>query len=550
MKESMTVEFKSDKNSLPMNDLYDTVVAMANSEGGTLYLGVEDNGKPTGLHLQHTNEVELSAKIAGHTMPPLYPHLRKEDWDGVTVLAIEIPSSHFLVGTSTGRYLYRHLKQDGSPENIPMQPMEIVQRLAYVQAVDPSALIIEDIPAKKAFSPLERERLRNMVRIYHGDSALLELSDKELDKALDFVREKNGEYYPTVAGLLMIGSEDYIRQYVPGNEVLFQVLDGTNVLYNPPAMRCSLLQIFEKCEMMFQSRITEQELSIGLFRVPIPNYEKDAFREGFVNALVHRDYFRIGTVHIQLLNNAMTIYSPGCFPEGVRPDNILTAAPRPRNKILAEAAKRIGLAERTGRGVDKIYTAMLRNGHDMPDYSKSDATSVMLRLNSSEVDEQFIRMLVTEEKRIDKVMPLDALIVLSALKNGRQMTIKQLAEQVQKDEPDTRDTVEWLVEIGMVHGIGSGKGRHYMLSGKVYALSGGEIAFTRQRGFTTIQEKEMILAHLDNFDKITRSEVMSLCLCTKNHAYWLLNELVKESKIQITGKGRYSYYKKADKSQR
>ena len=122
------------------------------------------------------------------------------------------------------------------------------------------------------------------------------------------------------------------------------------------------------------------------------------------------------------------------------------------------------------------------------------------------------------------------------------MTIKQLAEQVQKDEPDTRDTVEWLVEIGMVHGIGSGKGRHYMLSGKVYALSGDEIAFTRQRGFTIIQEKEMILAHLDNFEKITRSDVMSLCLCTKNHAYWLLNKLTDESRIILVRKGKSSYY--------
>ncbi len=381
-----------------------------------------------------------------------------------------------------------------------------------------------------------------MVRIYHGDTALLELSDEELDKALDFVREKDGVSYPTVAGLLMIGHEEYIRQYVPGNEVLFQVLDGTNVLYNPPAMRCGLLQIFEKCEMMFQSRITEQELSIGLFRVPIPNYEKDAFREGFVNALVHRDYFRVGTVHVQLLNNAMTIYSPGSFPEGVRPDNILTTAPRPRNKILAEAAKRIGLAERTGRGVDKIYTAMLRNGHDIPDYSKSDAISVMLRLNSSEIDEQFVRMIVTEEKRIDKIMPLDALIVLAALKNGRQMTIKQLAEQVQKDETDTRDTVEWLVETGMVEGVGSGISRHYMLSKKVYAMSGNKIGYTRQRGMTTIQEKGLILAHLENYGRITRSDVIELCKCEGRHASWLLTELVKDGKIQLTEKGRYSYY--------
>lgn len=119
-------------------------------------------------------------------------------------------------------------------------------------------------------------------------------------------------------------------------------------------MHFSLLQTFEKVDLLFKSRIVEQELQIGMFRVPIPNYEKDAFREGFVNALVHRDYFRVGAVQVQLQKTALSISSPGGFLEGISPDNILTASPTPRNVLLAEAAKRIGLAERTGRGIDKF----------------------------------------------------------------------------------------------------------------------------------------------------------------------------------------------------
>ena len=111
------------------------------------------------------------------------------------------------------------------------------------------------------------------LRIYHGEAVLLELSDNELDRALGFVRERNGKNFPTIAGLLMIGHEDYIRQYIPSHEVLFQVLDGINVLSNPPAMKSALVQTFEKVDLLFQSRIIEQELQIGLFRVPVPNYE-------------------------------------------------------------------------------------------------------------------------------------------------------------------------------------------------------------------------------------------------------------------------------------
>ena len=295
-KESLTVEFKSDRNCLPMADLYKEIVAMANTDGGVVCLGVEDNGTVTGLNAQHRNLAEIAAKVQEHTVPSQYAAFHLENWDGFPVLVVEVKSSRQLVMTSDGRYLRRRLKQDGTPESIALQPHEIIQRLSSIQVFDPSAQVIESVPAKKALSPLERERLRGMIRTYHGEKTLLELSDDELDKSLELVKERDGVLYPTVAGLLLLGYEDYIREYAPGNEVLFQVMDDLKVLVNPPAMRGGLLEIFEKIYLLFQSRITESELQVGLFRVPIPNYEKDAFREGFVNALVHRDYYRLGAV--------------------------------------------------------------------------------------------------------------------------------------------------------------------------------------------------------------------------------------------------------------
>ncbi len=540
--ETLTVEFKSDKKCLPMDDLYKEVVAMANTDGGIICLGMENNGTVTGLNSQHSNTVKMAANIQNNTVPPQYTIMNIENWDGYPVLIIEVKASTQLVMTSDGRYMRRRMKQDGTPEAIPMKPYEIIQHLSSIQVFDPSAQVIESIPAQKALNPVERERLRAMIRTYRGEPALLKLSDEELDKSLELVRERDNVLYPTLAGLLLLGYEQYIREYVSGNEVLFQVMDGVNVLFNPPAMRGSLLGIFEKVDLLFQSRVTEQEVQIGLFRVPVPNYEKEAFREGFVNALVHRDYFRTGAVLVQLQNKSMIISSPGGFPEGVTPDNILTVAPTPRNRILAEAVKRIGLAERTGRGVDKIYTAMLRNGHEIPDYSDSNSTIVVLRLNSAEMDKQFIHMLVTEEKRLHDLMPMDALIVLSALKNERRANLADLAKKIQKRESDARNTVEWLVELGIIEGVGNGNARRYMLSSKVYALSGNETGYTRQRGMTTLQEIGMIDRHIEKFGKISRTETAELCKCDSNHAYYLLRRMTDEGRIEVKNKGKFSYY--------
>ena len=381
-----------------------------------------------------------------------------------------------------------------------------------------------------------------MIRVYHGDASLFELSDDELDGALGFVREREGKRYPTIAGLLMIGSEAYIRQCIPSHEVLFQVLDGVNVLSNPPAMHASLLQTFEKVDLLFQSRIVEQELQIGMFRVPVPNYEKDAFREGFVNALVHRDYFRVGAVQVQLQRNSLTIASPDGFMEGINSDNILTAAPTPRNALLAEAVKRIGLAERTGRGIDKIYIAMLRSGHAIPDFSASTNTSVVLRLNSAELDENYVKMIVLEEERLQKEMPVDALIILSVLKTERRATLRLLASKIQKSISDARGVVEWLIELGMIEGVGNGSARRYMLSSKVYSITNNKAGYTRQRGWDTLQERELILAHMEKYQEIDRQGVVELCRCTPNHASWLLRQLTGANILRLVGSGRGAKY--------
>lgn len=544
IKESLTIEFKSDRKCYSMSKLYSDLVGMANTDGGWLFLGIEDDGTVTGVDAQHKDCQYMEASIQDNTVPSLFTHIHIEKWERKEVLAIEVPISRQLMMTSDGKYLRRRIKTDGSPETVALKPHEILQRLSYIQAIDPSAQVIGDISADTALSSLERERLRNMIRVYHGDSVLLELSNEELDRALGFAVERDGKLYPTVAGLLMIGQEEHIHRFVPSHEVLFQVMDGVNVLANPPAMKGPLLQIFEKIDLLFQSRIVEQELQIGLFRIPIPNYEKEAFREGFVNALVHRDYFRVGAVQVQLQKNSLSITSPGGFLEGISPDNILTTSPMPRNVLLAEAVKRIGLAERTGRGIDKIYTAMLRSGHAIPDYSASNNTSVVLRLDSAEMDENYINMIVMEEARLQKAIPLDALIALSVLKTERRSTIGLLSSKIQKSISDTKSVVEWLIELGMVEGIGNSSARRYMLSSKVYSITNNKTGYTRQRGWDTMQEQELIMTYLEKYKSITRDAIVELCRCTPNHASWLLRQLVKENKIIMFGRARGAYYTK------
>ncbi|MBN1317960.1 MAG: ATP-binding protein [Anaerolineales bacterium] len=101
--ETLTVEFKSDRGPLPDNDLIDTVVCMANSKGGTLIIGVEDDGKVTGLAPIHqTSSDALAAMIAARTVPHLTVKIDFVSLPPATVAIISIPSHHRLTATSGG----------------------------------------------------------------------------------------------------------------------------------------------------------------------------------------------------------------------------------------------------------------------------------------------------------------------------------------------------------------------------------------------------------------------------------------------------------------
>jgi ATP-dependent DNA helicase RecG len=138
--------------------------------------------------------------------------------------------------------------------------------------------------------------------------------------------------------------------------------------------------------------------------------------------------------------------------------DVLTTGPRPRNPALADTFKRVGLVERTGRGVDLIYRGLLRFGRPSPDYSRSDAQTVVLRLPTTEADAGFLHLVMKEEQRLGSALPIDSLIVLAALRDQRRIARTELAALIQKDDAAVRRTLETLRERGLVESHGRTKG--------------------------------------------------------------------------------------------
>lgn len=451
--ETLAVEFKGEERApLSDRDLIEAIVCLANrpgQEAGHLLLGVEDDGRVTGLHAatatQRRDVLQMQALIASRTRPSLTCRAEVVSSTDKEVLVVEVPSSASPVGTSDGKYVRRGIGGRGKPECLPYHFHEMQSRQADRQLLDPSVMSIGGLKWED-LDPLE-----------------------------------------------------------------------------------------------LMARNQETEIQVGMLRIGVPEYSDRALREALANAIIHRDYRQLGAVHVQRYEDRIEISNPGGFPEGITLQNLLVAPPRPRNPLLADALKRAGLVERTGRGVDTIFEEQLRNGRPAPNYERSTANSVALVVPGGEANLDFVRF-VANEAQNGPPLRLDALLLLNHLLRERRIHTAEAAVLIQKPETEAREILSKLVERGLVEARGAGKGRDYHLSASVYRQVGDKAGYVRLRGFEPLQQEQMVLQYLEKHDRITRKEAASLCRLNPNQAYRLLHRLVAAEKLTQNGTRKAAWY--------
>jgi ATP-dependent DNA helicase RecG len=539
--ETLAVEFKGEQGaSLNDRELVEAAVCLANraeTESAWLLVGIENDGRVTGARPRHgstTNADRVAALIASRTRPPLVVHVEMVPVDCGSVLAIEIPAVRQTVGTSDGVFVRRILGGDGRPACVPMDGYAMQSLQADRGLIDASAQVVADARWED-LDPLEFERFRRSVRERRGrsDESLLDLSDLELAKALGVVEANGAVRGVRLAALLLFGKEDALRRFAPTHEAAFQLLRGLEVEVND-FFRWPLLRTMEEMEARIRARNREQELMVGLLRVGVPDYPERALREALANALIHRDYQRLGAVHFQWHPDRIEISSPGGFPEGVRLDNLLVTAPRPRNPLVADAFKRAGVVERTARGIDTIFYEQLRNGRPAPSYDRSDSTGVVVVVPGGEANLDFVRLLVTEA-RGGRILGLDDLLILNSLWQERSLITEEAASLTQKPDAEARGTLHRLVEAGLVEERGQNRGRSWHLSAAAYRALGDKAGYVRQRGFEPLQQEQMVLQYVEKHGSIGRGEAAELCRLGSMQAYRLLKRLERAGKIQRLG---------------
>lgn len=512
-------------------------VAFANSDGGTLLLGIEDGiaGVQALTGCKNYNIEEMRRMVFDGTRPPIIVEIEEISLPEGMVLAVKVPKSPRIHSTSSG---VKH-KRVGI-ENRILYP-EDETSLKVEKGYDYTAGYLFDVGID-SLDPLEISRLKNWIEKFNPGSEILELKDVDLLKSLGIIREIDGADRPTIAGLFLLGKEQVLKKFLPQNEIIYFRFEKSDVDPVQSAyMKMPLLKTIEKIWSLIEPYNQVHTIKDAFLETPVPSFPEDVVREALLNAVVHRDYTLPDSIYVRVFSNRIEISNPGSFIGGVTPNNILTHPPVRRNPLLAEIFQHIGAVNRGGMGVDRMYRRLLSYGKLPPEYPEiTGAVQVIIR--DGTFDEAMAKF-VGRKAREGHGWRLEELIVLHHLRRNDKISTSEASEILQRTQRETSEILSSMEGV-FIERIGAGRGTYYQLGNETLFSIGEKEKYTRIKGLSEEQKLQLIKNHLRTNERITNEEARVICGVNRYQAKRLIRKLISEKSLKQQGKGRGAYYEK------
>ena len=402
--ESERVEFKRTVT----NDFGEEIVALANSGGGYILVGVDDDGSLVGCDID-SSKSRISSFLSS-IIPPVDIKFDVFNISGKNILVVEVKGSSRISTISGIAYI-----RTGTSKR-PLAFSEILSlgvEYALV-SVDSMHTMIGDNALDSGLWRwfLNRRRMRGLRNI------------RGLREKLGVIKVVEGRRVLTLAGLLFFHRNP--QEYLPHTYVRVRWGDSWERIGGP------IWKQVDRAINLLMEILPKRVFIKGVKRVEIPIIPVEILREAIVNALVHRNYGIYSEVFIDVAGNSVVISNPGSFPPGTSPENPI---PIPRNPILYELMFQIGYVERQGGGIDMMRRLSKEYGIEM----KYDIRPYYTRLTFTVID----KLLDELEKRM-----------LSLL--NEPMSSSDLAAILGISKPTVLKRLKDLVKKGLVKRTGSG----------------------------------------------------------------------------------------------
>ncbi len=504
-------------------EVAETLTAMANADGGTLALGIEDDGTLTGLNYPPDRLSVILQAPQQRVHPPLKARHHQADVDGVQILVFEVDWSPEVHQLSDGRYVLRV-----GDKNLPFPASDIVamkegkRRRATESRFIPEASLGDLDPA--LFDELRRK-------------TGLSLSNEDLLLHYRLAETRNGKIILSLAALLLF-AKDPIRWH-PACSVDFVKWEGTERRFGPDLnvvkrsrVEAPLPQLIEQTFHTIRPHIRERQRLVDLFFEEQFEYPTFTWQEAIINAVAHRDYALEGTpIEVWIFDDRMEVRSPGQLVEPVTIERLARRERihASRNPRIVRVLTDLGYMRELGEGVPRMFEAMEREGLKPPEF-RMEAGSIftVVLYNTPVYSPETIRWL--RQYELYDLSPNQKRLLAYAHARGGRFTNRSYQKLVGVDLYTASRDIKDLIRKGIVRLTKKG--------GRIYELLPQPQTISK----LLPDELQKCLAHLPEKEYLTNATVRKALGVNRLKAARLLREWVNLGFLERRGERRGTRY--------
>lgn len=425
----------------------ETMVAFANAEGGSIFVGMSADGRINDLSGE---DVDTSlTRAQSLCRPPIRTEWQRVETPSGFAICISIARSPDLHSLADGRVLIR-----AGAENRPLAGSEIRQLAATKGSGDFEA---ELVPAATR-ADLDEAIIKEYIE--KREEKLRRRFNQPTDEILRDAGMLDEHGDPTVAGLLLLGKNP--QAFLPQGGLVFVRFPGTQPTSGEKAGYGRREEITGPLPRLIEEawEIIFQEMRIGavvtgLKRQETTEYPPFAVREALINAVAHRDYRLTGRrIEVRMFDDRLEVISPGGLAGYITIDNIVEEH-FSRNPRMVHGLFQWGYIEELGLGVDKMIDDMLAAGHPPPKFKPAPYSFTVILSNQKQRAPMptWQKNISERQKRAVQYLHEHGRITN---REYQQLCPDVSAETLRIDLAD-------LVDKGLLIRIGDKKGTYYML---------------------------------------------------------------------------------------
>lgn len=344
--EDLHTEFKE---FFPDNeDIAKSIVCFANTDGGKIIVGVNDDGKIVGVEKIDELVRKIDDVAFNRCEPPITIIQETISVENRTLLIINVPKGDQRpYRTASGFYYIRssnRCRQASRQELLRLfQAIESI----YYDETEISKTSVKDIDMKFAKEFLQK---------YFN----LKVENEDLISYLKNIKALSKNEKPTLAGLLFFGEEPQF--HLPTTKIIAAYISGDDISIPPSDKKDfegKIPQILEDSMRFLKIYVKERHIIKGLEPERYPEIEDFVLREALVNAIAHRDYTISAFVRILIFIDRIEFHTPGKLPNTVSIENIkIGGAHVLRNPTIYNLLGKMGLVTDIGSGIKRIIESV------------------------------------------------------------------------------------------------------------------------------------------------------------------------------------------------